>query len=93
MIRRFKRRPSTVEAVQWSGDNYDEIRDWSWDGKTNMVALLDDEPGTLMVYISVEDQWVRVREGWWVVRGIAGEFYPCEHDVFVRSWEEVEEET
>lgn len=89
MIGRYTRRPTTAEAVQWTGENYEEIRDWSWDGKTNLVALLDDEPGTLMVYIAVEDQWVKVRKNWWIVRGISGEFYPCEHDVFVRSWEQI----
>lgn len=92
MIRRYTRRPTTAEAVQWTGDNYEVIREWSWDGKTNLVALLDDEPGTLMVYISAEGQWVKVRKGWWIVRGIAGEFYPCEDAVFVRSWETATEE-
>lgn len=90
MIARYRRIPTTMEAVQWTGDNYDEIREWSWDGKTNQVALLDDEPGTLMVYISVEDQWVKVRRGWWIIKGVAGEFYPCADDVFARSWEPTE---
>lgn len=93
MAQRFIRRPATVEAIQWTGDNYEEIREWSWDGRCNLVALLDDEPGTLMVYISVEDQWVRVRKGWWVIRGVLGECYPCANDVFIHSWEEMPEES
>ena len=93
MIRKYHRLPTTIEAVQWTGDNYDEIRDWSWDGKTNLVALLDDEPGTLMVYISIEDQWVKVRKSWFIARGVMGEFYPIEREVFERSWEEAPEET
>jgi hypothetical protein len=29
--------------------------------------------------------------GWWFLRGIAGEFYPCDPDVFKDSYEEVGE--
>lgn len=92
MAQRFVRRPTTVEAVQWTGSNYEELREWSWDGKTNHVAQLDDEPGTLMLYIAIEDQWVRVRMGWWVVKDVAGSLYPCERSVFERSWEPASEE-
>lgn len=92
MIRKYRRTPTTCEATRWTGGNYDEIRDWAWDGKRSLVALMDDDPPTLMVYITVEDQWVRVPPGAWLVRGLAGEFYPIADEVFRRSWEALEEE-
>jgi hypothetical protein len=88
---KYRNIPHTVEAVQWTGDNYEEIREFAWTGvDTEAAKLLDTLEPTLMVYISVENQWVVVRQGWWVVRGIRGEFYPCEDDVFRRTYEPVE---
>lgn len=31
--------------------------------------------------------------GDWLIRGIAGEYYPCKDDIFQRTYEPVEEET
>lgn len=29
--------------------------------------------------------------GDWIIKGIAGEFYPCKHAIFVKTYEQVEE--
>lgn len=28
--------------------------------------------------------------GWWLIRGIEGEWYPCDHDIFDRTYDIVE---
>jgi len=29
--------------------------------------------------------------GWWIIKGVAGEFYPCKPDIFEKTYELVEE--
>ena len=28
-------------------------------------------------------------KGWWIIRGVQGEFYPCKDDIFTATYEEV----
>lgn len=31
------------------------------------------------------------KPGWWIIRGVRGEFYPCEPEIFEETYEKVEE--
>lgn len=39
------------------------------------------------VYDKLHDTWVGFQPGDWIIRGINGEYYPCAHDVFIRSYQ------
>lgn len=89
MPRSYTKKPITIQAEQWTGDNYEVIREWAWTGNdTEAARLLDTQEPTLMVWNAEEGQWIRCPMGHWVIRGIKGEFYPCSDEVFVRTYEE-----
>lgn len=92
MPRSYTKKPVTIQAERWTGDNYDEIREWAWTGSDTEVAkLLDTHEPNLMIWNTEEGQWIKCPLGHWVIRGLAGEYYPCSHDVFVRTYELAEE--
>ena len=71
MIRRYRKKPAVVEAVQWNGKNEGDILEF--DGVSigprgpEIVTLA----GTMLVSM-----------GDYIVRGIQGELYPCKQDIF-----------
>jgi hypothetical protein len=87
---KYRKVPVTIEAIQWTGENYEEIREWAWTGADTEVATLDTEVSQLMVWNSEEGQWIRCPLDHWVIKGIKGEYYPCSPDVFLRTYESVE---
>lgn len=87
---KYRKRPVTIEAIQWTGENYEEIREWAWTGPDTEVATLDTEVSQLMVWNNQELQWINCPLTHWVIKGIAAEYYPCSDEVFQRTYESVE---
>ena len=40
-----------------------------------------------LIVMTLEGEMV-ARPGWWIIRGVQGEFYPCDPDVFAQTYEE-----
>jgi hypothetical protein len=80
---RYRKKPVVIEAMQWTGSNWDEIGDFMEHSCTmtvNDAFVIPTLEGEL--YASVGD---------WIIKGIKGEFYPCEPDIFAATYEPVEE--
>lgn len=79
----YRKRPIPVEAHQYTGDNFLELEDWS----NGHVALSDYNDDAICVYTSEGPVWFE--EGDYVIKGICDEFYPCQKDIFEKTYEEV----
>lgn len=85
---KFRKKPVTIEAVQWTGENLSEILGFcsgnaSYElmarGNCELViATLEDGEGTARHVASSGD---------WIIKGIKGEFYPCKPDIFDATYE------
>jgi hypothetical protein len=84
-ITRWRKRPVTVKAVQWTGDNLPEVRQLAGECFDPLDeqdrANCDDPEATAQVYDKLHSTWVLVFTGQWIVRGVKGEYYPCAHEV------------
>lgn len=80
---RFRKRPVDVDALLWTGDNYAELVEWAGDG----ISQFGHTDKGLIVRTLEGDMLVSV--GDWIIRGIAGEFYPCRPDIFEQTYEAV----
>jgi hypothetical protein len=78
---RFVKRPVTIEAMRWDGSNAAELATWIG---SDAVQIL---PGDQSLQIPTLEGPMRAPAGWWIVRGIAGELYPCRDDVFQLSYD------
>ena len=94
--RLFKLRPASpawITAVQWTGDNLDEIKDFV--GSTEEVPLVSlwasvsrtpatpNPPADLYLFVAKSETWCILHVGSWVIVEPDGSgFYPCTDDVF-----------
>lgn len=83
---RYRKKPVEVEAVQWDGSHERQARIVTW--SQGAVSGWFDE----VYYLAIEtlEGTMRAEVGDWIIRGVAGEFYPCKPDVFEATYEAVE---
>lgn len=94
----FRKRPVEVQAVQWTGDNADELKAFTGTreatGEPRFLTTEEITRGPFeahhpVVYDELHYTWVNVMADNWIIRGVQGEFYPCAADVFAKTHEEV----
>ena len=92
---KFRKKPVVIEARQLSGETlFDVVRwvdaeggktgEWCWDA--------DDDQFIVERYFNIEtlEGVMRAVEGDWIIKGVAGEFYPCKPDIFAQTYEPAE---
>jgi hypothetical protein len=89
---KFRKKPVVIDAIRWTGDNLREIIDftglhpsankWTWE---EYQAVVEREG--LRIFTLEGTHMASV--GDWIIRGVAGEFYPCKPDIFGATYEEV----
>lgn len=93
MIQKFRKKPVVIEAVQWTGKNFDDISHFTGDWHGHKKAHEDAEEGAIKsgsIYIRTLEGVMMASSGDWIIKGIAGEFYPCKPDIFEQTYEAVE---
>lgn len=81
---KFRRR-RLVEAVQWTGENFDEVVALA--GVDNVIA--PHHPDRLGLWVSVREAWVPVDFGEWITWDLAG-CHAVLEDAFRALYEPVE---
>lgn len=78
---KYIKRPVVVEAIQWDGTNFDEIKAFAGE---NIMKL--PEFSALKVF-TLEGPMI-ASHGDYIIKGIKGEFYPCKPDVFRATYDD-----
>ena len=89
---KFRKKPVVVNAYRFLGD-YLEASQWEievniYNRPQSLFAILGEG---LKIY-TLEDDEISVSKGDWIIQDINGDFYPCKHEVFKRTYERVENE-
>ena len=92
---RFRKNPVVIEAVQMRG--YTEgpaIVGWinTNGGEADMGGSYYDnsDPGPAYLIVKTLEGNMRADVGDWIIRGVAGEFYPCKRNIFRATYEVAE---
>jgi hypothetical protein len=88
-VTRWRKRPVTVEAVRWTGGNAAELAAFTG-SRFDVVDPEDrcDDPDiTAQVFDVLHSTWAGLRTGQWVIKGVRGEFYPCDDGVLAETYE------
>ena len=81
MTRRFRKRPVVVEAFRFK---HDPVPEWL----THLSGrVVEWKPGHIILRTLEGD--MRADPGDWIVKGVQGEVYPVQHDIFMASYKEV----
>jgi len=78
-MKKYVKKPIPIEAVQWDGNNQDEIAVFC-----GATAVIED--GELSIHTLEGTMHARV--GDFIIKGVRGEFYPCEKSIFEETYEE-----
>lgn len=87
MVKKYRKKPVVIEAVQWKQDNWKEIMDFA-------PGFVDFELGD-----GYPDLYIKTLEGpmhaslfSFIIKGVDGEFYPCREDIFYATYEDASKE-
>lgn len=82
----FRKKPVTIEAIQVSADNLDDICDFmGGEEKRNIDFIINY--GKITVHITTLEGTMKADTGDWIIKGVKGEFYPCKPDIFDVTYE------
>lgn len=73
LVRKYKKRPTVVEAVQLTQEHLGPIREW---------LDTSNEPCADGLMIQTLEGRMLASWGDWIVKGVKGEFYPVRRDIF-----------
>jgi hypothetical protein len=85
MIKKYRKKPVVIEAIQYrGGENITSC--------LNFCDKMIFNPKTNEYEIETLEGNHLVSEGDFIIKGVAGEFYPCKSDIFELTYELVTEE-
>ena len=88
----YKKKPVIIKAVQWKGNNLDNIKEFVGDSlicrsMNNVLSVGDDSLIPELEIKTLEGKHI-CSLGDYIIQGIKGEFYPCKPDIFKATYEE-----
>ena len=83
MMAKYRKKPVTIEAIQWTGENRSEICFFT--GRCGGKLFMEGE-----LYITTMEGTHHASVGDFIIKGVRGEFYPCKPDIFAETYEFVE---
>lgn len=93
---KFRKKPVVIDAIQHEGD-FGIIERWlqslgypSWqESDADEAAMWPNDDGSIIIPTLEGDH--RCDVGDWIIRGVAGELYPCKSDIFAATYDPVED--
>lgn len=102
---KYRKKPVVIEALQFIGSDVECVSIYQWieaqslgsfepmaviEGRSPCPASgvsIDPRDGRMMIATLEGAHWVNI--GDWVIKGVAGEFYPCKAEIFSATYEPV----
>jgi len=88
-IKKFKKKPIVVEAIQLTKDTLQECYDFV-EAKGNFSECgmgIDPADGKFKITTLEGIHTVNIND--WIIKGIAGEFYPCKPSIFETTYDPI----
>jgi hypothetical protein len=95
-VKRYRKVPVEIEAVQWDGTPEGAAQIVEWAGSDTITPMRVAVSGSRyntrydeVLHVGSLEGLVLARPGWWIIKGVHGEFYPCEPSIFAETYEAV----
>lgn len=100
-MEKFRKKPVVIEAIQLTESNIRDVYEIVYDQVVETPTRLDQEKWEHYRHIVIKDGMNiptledgadgRAKHvasiGDWIIRGVAGEFYPCKPEIFEQTYE------
>lgn len=87
-MKRFRKKPVVIEAVQVGSLELAAIIRWIEGDENRGGACEVDVDGHVLAIATLEGV-MSADPGDWIIKGVAGEFYPCKPEIFEATYEAV----
>jgi hypothetical protein len=94
---RYQKRPIVVEAFQMTAERRWSNVDWpdwlheAWNKDHCEGALWPDPDNKNRLVLGTKEGVCKLQPACWIIKGINGELYPCDPDIFETTYDLVEE--
>jgi hypothetical protein len=83
----FRKKPVIIEAMELTRENFGEVKAWcggTYWSKPPMRAVTG-------ITIKTLEGEMNAGYGDWIIKGVSGEFYPIKSEIFLKTYDPVEE--
>lgn len=85
---KYRKKPVIIEAVQWDPDDMEVVGSVIGSMMVNgLDASIGNDDKNLL--INTLEGTMSASRGDWIIKGVAGEFYPCKPDIFEATYEKM----
>ena len=91
MIKKYRKKPVVVEAVLLSDKNIDEVLEWINEDKKIAYRSQLKTGDAILINTLEGSRFARTGRNW-IIKGINGKFYLCEHTIFLKTYEPMKSE-
>lgn len=101
MIKTYQTKPVKIQAVQYNGHNIEEVKEFAEYSFVERVFthniptpyhVSDNRDINYSIYyIHTLEGDMQIFKGDYIIKGIEGEFYPCNPDIFEQKYELIKE--
>jgi len=91
-VRKARKKPVEIEYMVWPGGarNATPIIDWvEAHGQEAVLVHDNDDPDVLHIGIGTLEGLMYASPGDVIIKGVAGEFYPCKPAIFNKTYDSV----
>lgn len=89
IVRKYVKKPVEIEATQLTAGNLKEVVQWINDNSEDRYASCDTGSNAILIHTLEGIMKADVSD--WIIKGVAGELYPCRNDIFQVTYGESEE--
>lgn len=93
----YRKKPITIQAFQitdWCMEDLNRTPYWftnaiALDINANNSVTIKKDLGEWKIKINTLEGEYTVTKGWWIIKGIKGELYPCKDEIFINTYEKI----
>ena len=89
MIIKVRKKPIIIEAIQFTGYNHNEVCNFAVTFADKIYYDEIENIGVICIH-TLEGDMI-VDEDDYIIKGINGEFYPCKPDIFMKTYDIIED--
>lgn len=86
---KYRKKPIVIEAIQLTAENLEEIREFCGQAAQSIdMTYYFDKPVIRLHLMTLEGR-TTAKEGDYIIKGIKGEVYPCNEEIFAETYDAV----
>lgn len=87
-MKKFRKRPVVIEAIQWTGENFQELHKWGGGGETEFHGRISRTYDEKCLAVQGRELWLSFAQiDDWIIKDMVGKFRVCKPTVFEATFE------